>query len=165
MCGTIDKGVAFTTKSTGLLQVEFTSNGDEVFGDGARCFVSCSSFAKSDKCGTYGFYTSYFTQNILWRKKKYTKKSYLVCGQLNKNAKASNGQKIVGGEESKVNEIPWVAAVSSENSFDGQSCGGRPIYVEKYSIAGYLNKKTTTYFLGTVLSDTWVLSAAHCINP
>ena len=48
---------------------------------------------------------------------------FLVCGQLNSKGRKNSNPKIVGGGETRVNEIPWQAAVAVENSFDGQECG------------------------------------------
>ena len=50
-CGLASEAIELSTKSTSVLTLEFFSNGDSENGEGARCFVSCATFAKKEKCG------------------------------------------------------------------------------------------------------------------
>ena len=58
----------------------------------------------------------------------------LECGTVNRKIR------IVGGQETEVNEYPWQVGISSATSSTNFFCGG------------------------SIVSDKWVLTAAHCID-
>ena len=58
----------------------------------------------------------------------------LVCGKLSKGRKIfadGDDTKIVGGEEAKINEIPWQVVLSRSNTQNGQFCGGKDSLTHK----------------------------------
>ena len=63
-----------------------------------------------------------------------------MCGKKNNFKFNDNLEKIVGGNKSLTHEYPWQALVKGRYFFTTFTCGG------------------------AIISDEWILTAAHCID-
>ena len=70
---------------------------------------------------------------------------HCICGlakRRNFGKTSETENRIVGGEEAEVNEYPWMVRLFTTST---------PFF---YDICG-----------GSLISDSWILTAAHCITP